>query len=388
MLAFHLILAAGALLAFTLKPRAPLTLAAISAAAAVDLLVGASLEPALGVLPALIAFLGAALTLAGIVSRSGLNERLASALASVARGNLLLLYCSVCALCALATALVSLDGAVVLLVPIVLTLGSRFRVPTIPLFLGVVVVANVASLAVPEGNPTNIVVIERLRLSPGGFLTHMFVPGLVAAILCATAVALSERRALEGGYDLPPAGRGTPLCRDEREAALSLALASIAAWGATLLGIAPWWPFAGAVAICALLIEKRPQPTAPWRMAAQLGALLIVIGAVGVRLHLTASSGLVGLLALAGALGAASALANNLPVSASAISLLAPGRSAYAAAIGLAAGSLGTPQGSVATLIASELGGDRCASALSVRMLAPLALSAVASATLLLWFSL
>jgi hypothetical protein len=56
---------------------------------------------------------------------------------------------------------------------------------------------------------------------------------------------------------------------------------------------------------------------------------------------------------------------------------------AYAASVGLAIGSLATPQGSVATLIASQLAGP-CAPPVQVRLVAPLALAALASATLLL----
>ncbi len=102
------------------------------------------------------------------------------------------------------TAAVSLDGAVVLMVPLVLVLSRRFGVAMRPLFLGVVAVANAFSIAVPQGNPTNLVLIGRLDLSPAGFVAHMFIPGLAAASLCAGAVALLERRSLTTGYQPPP----------------------------------------------------------------------------------------------------------------------------------------------------------------------------------------
>lgn len=62
----------------------------------------------------------------------------------------------VCGLCALVTAVVSLDGAVVLTVPVLLVLSRRFGAPLPALLLGVVAVANAASIAVPQGNPTNL----------------------------------------------------------------------------------------------------------------------------------------------------------------------------------------------------------------------------------------
>ena len=89
------------------------------------------------------------------------------------------------------------------------------------------------------------------------------------------------------------------------------------------------------------------------------------------------------LILVAAAVGAAAAIANNLPVSVSAAALLA-GPSGYAATIGLAIGSLATPHGSVATLIAADLAGAD-APPLRVRRLAPLAACALMVATLTLW---
>ena len=103
------------------------------------------------------AVLGAAArTLAALIERSGLAERAAQLLAARARGSAWALYRMVCALCALLTAAVSLDGAVVLMIPLLLRLARRWGAPPAPLFLGVVAVANTASLALPQGNPTNL----------------------------------------------------------------------------------------------------------------------------------------------------------------------------------------------------------------------------------------
>lgn len=132
------------------------------------------------------------------------------------------------------------------MVPVLLVLARRFGAPLPALLLGVVAVANAASIAVPQGNPTNLVVIDRLGLSPTAFLRHMLVPGLVAAVGCAAVVAVVERRALAPA--LVHTGRArTPLVPAERRAGLALLAAGLAAWTAPLLGVAPWWPFAAAV---------------------------------------------------------------------------------------------------------------------------------------------
>jgi arsenical pump membrane protein len=382
MLTAHLILAAVAVGALARWPSRARSALIVAVAAAAALVLGAPATPALALVAPLLAFLSAALTLAALAERSGLAERAAAVLAARARGNTLVLYGLVCALCALLTAAVSLDGAVVLMVPLLLALARRWSVPMAPMFLGVVVVANAASIAVPQGNPTNLVVIDRLGVSPAAFLAHMLVPGLAAAALCAAAVALAERRALASRYRAPRRRR-TPLGRAERHAALALAGAALAAWAAPLIGMAPWWPFAGVVAVALAVRRERPRLVLPWRVATQVGGLVIVLDALALHAPPGSALGLTGLLGVAALVGAASAIANNLPVSVSAAAVLA-GPSAYAATIGLALGSLATPHGSVATLIASRLAGPS-APALRVRWLAPLAAAALALATLLLW---
>jgi arsenical pump membrane protein len=358
----------------------------VVAAAAFDVLLGAGVGRALVVVAPMVAFLSAALTLAALAERSGLAERAAWALATIARGNTLALYGASCALCGLLTAVVSLDGAVVLMVPIVVALSRRCQVALGPLLAGVVVVANAASVAVPLGNPTNLVVIERLGLSPGAFVAHMLVPGLAAAAVCAGAVAVRERRALTGGYPATAAGTRAPLTAAQRHAALSLAGAALAAWSAALVGLAPWWPFAGAVGVALATTRRRPVLIVPWRITAQVTGLLIATTTLDVHLHSPTALALPGLVAIAVAIGAASALSNNLPVSICAAGLLSAGPSAYAALIGLGVGSLATPHGSLATIIAADLAGQRAARA-PVSGTALLAAGAVLLATVLLWAS-
>src|SRR5262249_54935220 len=131
--ALHIVLVAAAVGGLALRPRSGLVAAGIVGLAAINIGLGAAVGPAVHALIPLVAFLSAALTLAGVVERSGLTDRAAELLASAARGHVLALYGLACALCALLTAVVSLDGAVVLMVPLVLALSTRWRVPTAPL---------------------------------------------------------------------------------------------------------------------------------------------------------------------------------------------------------------------------------------------------------------
>jgi Na+/H+ antiporter NhaD/arsenite permease-like protein len=165
---------------------------------------------------------------------------------------------------------------------------------------------------------------------------------------------------------------------------ISLTLAALVAWTAPIIGIAPWWPFSAAVALALVTHRERPRLVLPWRVAVQVGGLLVATQALGLTARASAMLGLPGLLAVAAVIGTASALANNLPVSVCATGLLTAGAPAYAASVGLAIGSLATPQGSVATLIASQLAGPALPP-LRLRRFAPVAAVGVLAAVLLLW---
>ena len=181
MLIVHLILAGLAVGAIARGSTSAASAAWVAALAGVAVLLGSPLAPALQAALPVLAFLTAALTLAAAADRAGLAERAADRVARLARGSTARLYAIVCVASALMTAVVSLDGAVVLMVPLLLALVRRHEAPLAPLLLGTVAVCNAASIAVPQGNPTNLVVIERLGIAPSDFLAQMLLPGLVAA---------------------------------------------------------------------------------------------------------------------------------------------------------------------------------------------------------------
>jgi Na+/H+ antiporter NhaD/arsenite permease-like protein len=211
------------------------------------------------------------------------------------------------------------------MVPLVRAVSRRSAAAPRPLLLGSIAVANAASHAVPEGNPTNLVVMSRLGLSPGAFLRHLLLPGLAAAVLCAL---VPPRLAAAGGMG-----------------------------------------------------ETSTTLLVPWRIGAQMLGLLAAFDRLvpAFSLH---GGGLVALLAVAGGTAAAAAVANNLPVSASVAALATSGPGAYAALIGLSVGALATAHGSVATLIARDLANERRPWS---RAWAPAAATAVTLATLVLW---
>ena len=383
MLTVHVIIALLAVGALALGPRSSAAVVAVAVASLIDVGLGSAVAPALGVVVPLLAFLTAALTLAALIETSGLADRAARLLASAARGDIFALYLLACMLSAVLTSVVSLDGAVVLAVPLLRRVSRLTGTSFAPLFLGAVAVSNAFSSAVPQGNPTNLVLIDRLGIGPGAFLEHMLLPGLAAGMVCVAAVALHQRQALAGRYAVSTSC-WTALSRRERRAAFAVGAAALAGWLAPLAGIAPWWPFSGAVAAAILIERPRPPLVVPWRIGVQVAALVVAVESVGLPVPTPHAATLPELLMIALAVGAASALVNNLPASAAVAALLGAGPAAYAASIGLSAGALATPQGSVATLIAGDLAGTD-APPLRTLYLAALAAAAVIAATLLLW---
>jgi arsenical pump membrane protein len=388
MLIFHLILAGVALAVVAARPRGWVSAAGAGACALLALATGAGgAGSALAAAGPPIAFLTAVMGLALLADGSGLAARLAALLAALGRGRTLALFALVCVACALLTAALSLDGAVVVMVPVIAALVRRHGAPLRPLLLGTVGVANCFSAALPAGNPTNLIVMGRLGLSPGGFAARMLLPSLGATLACVAVLWLVERRGLAGGYTRGPAPRP---CQGAGLALAALGAAAAADWVSPLAGVSPWIPVS-VVAVVALTAARRPPLIAlPVRTGLQIASLLVVLGSLrtGLRLHAIGlgSTTLFGLAIVAAAVTLGAALANNLPASAAVAALLSGGPGSYAALLGLSAGALATPHGSVATLVSLELAPGMSGRDLGARW-APAALAAVAAGTAVLWLS-
>jgi len=329
-----LILAGIAVGAVVARPRSWRSAAVAMACAVGAIALGAgSLGAALTATLPTIGFLLAAVCVAAGAVRLGAASVLASLLVRGSRGRPLALYALVCLTTAVATALVSLDGAVVLLVPVVLELARQFGAALRPLLLGVVAVANAFSLALPEGNPTNLVVLVRLGTSPGAYAASAFPAGLAAAVLCAAGVAWIERERLGDVH----AGTAT-------DVRIGSGLAAVL------------------------------------RLGVQLTSLLVLLIPAAASLPPVRVAGIEGALAVAGLAAACACLANNLPASA-AVAAALTGPAALVALAGVSVGALGAEHGSVATLLAGDLAGARAYD----RRLVPVVAAALAAATALLW---
>ncbi len=349
----RIIIAAASLALVAYRPRSTGAAAALVplAGVAIGLQGTAPAVSALAAAGPMLVFLAAALSLASLAARVGLAARAADGLAWAARGHGHRLYAGVCVLTALLTMAVSLDGAVVLVAPVLLDLRRRYRVPVAPHLLGAVAVANALSAALPQGNPTNLVLMQRLALPVAAFVEHLLPASVAAALVSALAVALLRRDPLRAA--VPESLVRAPITRGETGGVVVLALATIASIGAIPFGVSPTWPVAGVAS--ASLVATRARPTIPWRAATQVCALLVVLGPLGS--HVPGALG-GGAEAGAGVLVGSSllaALANNLPATAAVASLPLTAHSGLDALLGLSVGALATPHGSVATMVAADL---------------------------------
>lgn len=286
-----------------------------------------------------------------------------------------------CLLATACTTILSLDATVVLLTPVAVTIGRRLGRSSWPFLFASVWLANVASLALPVSNLTNLLAADHLGWSAGEFAARMWPVQVAVLAVCVTVLAVWHRRRLAGRFTVAPR---------VNHSAAPIVLASVSALVVgvfatlVLVGLPPW--LCAAVLVGLLLVVRvvtvwagahRPPARrsmargglallrrSPWTMAAfALGLFLlldpasrIIAGWLGGVLHADSW----GSLALMGVLGAgASNLVNNLP----AYLALEPSATTPALAAMLLAGTnvgpLITPWASLANLLWLQLCRER-----------------------------
>lgn len=251
------------------------------------------------------------------------------------------------------TVFFSLDTTAIMLTPLAVQLGSRFRLPLPAVALSVIWIANLASLPLPVSNLTNL-----LALSGGAFgSNHDYIRAAAAPAAAAIAVAVAAAYCARGVYrrGIPASAVAIPDVPRPTGAIVVLA-ATVAA----LLSPVPYWLTGVAAAVAmwfAVGSAGRRAGAAsliPWH-ALLLAATLSAAATLALRLETvaTAVSHLDG--AHPGAIAAAGAVAangiNNLP----AFLALEPAASGptgvMALLIGVNVGPVVTPWASLATLL-------------------------------------
>lgn len=310
------------------------------------------------VLPVLVFLLAIALV-AEVCDRVGLFDVAGHGLARLARQRVALLWLGLVALCLITTTVLSLDTTAVLVAPVAISMAKRAGQNPVPFAVTAVWLANTGSLLLPVSNLTNLLASGGESPLRGAFTAATWAPALAAAAVTVAAVVCFWPRVLRGRFQLPSAPRPHDRPMLWLAATVCLVLAVLFA-----LGLAPALPtVAAAVVLTVAYALRRPgawrRLEVPWKMAlAVLGLFLVVkwLGPLGLDALLASALG-VGdgfwetlRVASVGALGAN--LVNNLP----AFLAFQPGVGdsavrAVALLIGVNAGSIVTPWGSLATLL-------------------------------------
>ncbi|MCB0917712.1 MAG: arsenic transporter [Actinobacteria bacterium] len=311
-----------------------------------------------------LAFLVGVSVVAELSSHAGVFERAAFVLARWSRGHNLRLFLWVFALAAFATSIFSLDGAVVVMTPVVVHLARMPGVRLLPLAFTVIYVANCGSLLFPVSNLTNLLAVELTGMSFFEYTARMWLAAVLVLAVTGLLLWIRFRSGLATSFTAvqPPPASDVVLLR---LAGIICIIMLPGFFVAGLLGVGVEWIALGAALVLAVAFLARGSSgwnivrTVPWQVLFFVIGLFLIVAAardsglgtqVGRLMTLLAGDELAPLLGSAGLATLAANLLNNLP----AFLILAPdaiGAQLGAVLVGVNAGPMLTPIGSLATVL-------------------------------------
>lgn len=313
------------------------------------------------VVPVLI-FLVALTVVAEICDAAGLFDEAAHWAAQLARGRVVVLWLLLVALSAASTILLSLDTTAVLLTPVAIVVARQVGADATPFAVTALWLANTASLLLPVSNLTNLLArhpLSALGLTTMDYISLVWRPALVVIVMTVLVLWLFHRRRLNGRFARPP--RAEPHDRLLMHASVVVTCLMAAGFVA---GVQPVYPAVGAAVVLLVLtlvraprLLRRIRP--PWGTVVALSVLFLGIDAAlrfgledVLRSAVGSGTGPGDLLRVSGVAAASANAVNNLP----AYLALEPTVSdnpvrLVALLIGVNAGPIGTPWGSVATIL-------------------------------------
>jgi arsenical pump membrane protein len=297
-----------------------------------------------------IAFLLAAVPLAVMLDQLGFFSTIAERLTSTGRG------CgALWALAAVATTVLNLDASVVLLTPLYVNIARRTGHDPLTLAFQPVLLACLASSALPVSNLTNLIAAEHTGARVTDFVANLAVPSLVATVVG----WLLYRRALQpdirqSAIDVPPARVGHPHALGFGAVLLSIILIGFVA--GPRYGIEPWAVAAAADIVLVIILRRPPWPHIPCGTALTVGSLAVLAAAAVEHLDISRIIGGTSTAPLATtilATAGAANLLNNLPALLVALPALGdhPTPALWATLIGVNMGPVVLVTGSLASLL-------------------------------------
>lgn len=314
------------------------------------------------VVPILV-FLVALTIVAEICDEAGLFDEAAHWAARLARGRVVVLWLLIVVLSTAATTLLSLDTTAVLLTPVAIVVARQVGAAALPFAMTTLWLANTGSLLLPVSNLTNLLARHPFSALGVGttseYVALLWRPAVVAVVMTVAVLWILNRRSFSGRFGQPP--RGEP--HDRLLMLLSAAIVVLMVAG-FILSPQPVYPAVAAALVLLVLTWRRaPQllrsVRPPWLTVLALCVLFLVVDAAlrhgleGVLRSVVGSGTSLPDLARVSGVSAVSANAfDNLP----AYLALEPTASdsplrLVALLIGVNAGPLVTPWGSVATIL-------------------------------------
>ncbi|HTX94782.1 MAG TPA: SLC13 family permease [Mycobacterium sp.] len=286
-------------------------------------------------LSGVVAFLGAVLVLAKLCDDEGLFEAAGAAIAQgrVGSGGLLR---RVFVIASVITAVLSLDAAVVLLTPVVLSAVRRLRTPVRPYAYATAHLANGASLLLPVSNLTNLLAFHTAGISFTKFTVLMAVPWLGAVATLYLIFRWFFARDLRVQPDPEQVG---PAPRPPVFVLVVVGLTLVGFAFGQSVGVAPAWvALVGASVLAVRSLSRRRTSVADIARSVHVSFLVFVL-ALGVVVRavmlggmdramsavLPSGSGLPALLAIAVIAALLANVVNNLPATLVLLPLVAPG---------------------------------------------------------------
>lgn len=298
-------------------------------------------------------FLAGATVLAGLVGAAGVFDAAAVRAARLGRGRPWALLALVALLATATTVLLSLDTTAVLVTPVALALARRLDVSPWPYAFATVWLAGTASLLLPVSNLTNLLAAPRVSGTAAGFAARSGPAWAVAVGVTLAVLAATSHRQLRGLYRVPEPARAAD------RVLFGAAVAAVAGFAVLLLAGLPAWISAAAAALPLAVVslarraDVRPLRLIPWALIAGVLALFAAVtalGPLGLDRLLESVAGTGGGLRLAATAALAGNLVDNLPAYL-ALERVTPPQHTLGLLVGVDAGPLVTPWGSLATLL-------------------------------------
>lgn len=216
-------------------------------------------------------FLAAAVPLAVLLDHVGFFDALAERVGTGGR-----LMPTLWVLAALVTTVLNLDASIVLLTPLYLRIARRHGMDPLRLAFIPVLLASLASSALPVSNLTNLIVAERNGTSTWSFIAHLAPASIAASIVGWFAYRRFTRGPINERVAPEPASEPTPSPAEQRRALRVGAPAVVALLVGFVLGDSvgiPAWAVAAAVVVALVLLTRR----VPWR-SIPVEALVVAAG--------------------------------------------------------------------------------------------------------------